>query len=83
MRAITRITGVSINTVTKLLVDAGEACAAYHDEHVRGIQAKRIQCDESPMLHIEGFSTEAEAQAWIANDSVAWFAKLADAHARM
>nr|VFJ59195.1 MAG: DDE domain-containing protein [Candidatus Kentron sp. FM]VFJ60311.1 MAG: DDE domain-containing protein [Candidatus Kentron sp. FM]VFK12527.1 MAG: DDE domain-containing protein [Candidatus Kentron sp. FM] len=46
MRAISRITGVSINTVTKLLVDAGEACAAYHDEHVRNVSAKNIQCDE-------------------------------------
>src|SRR5579863_4584109 len=42
MRAITRITGVSINTVTKLLEDAGEACAAYHDEHVRNVKAKRV-----------------------------------------
>lgn len=46
MRSISRVVGVSINTVTKLLVDAGEACAAYHDEHVRGVQAKRVQCDE-------------------------------------
>src|SRR3954468_20411385 len=46
MRAIERITGVSINTVTKLLIDAGKACDAYHDEHVRGVQATRIQCDE-------------------------------------
>jgi IS1 family transposase len=46
MRAIERITGVSINTVTKLLVDAGKACDAYHDEHVRGVKATRIQCDE-------------------------------------
>jgi len=46
MRAISRIAGVSINTVTKLLVDAGEACAAYHDENVRNVKAKRIQCDE-------------------------------------
>ena len=47
MRAITRITGVSINTVTKLLNDAGHACAAYHDEHVRGIRGhRRVECDE-------------------------------------
>jgi transposase-like protein len=46
MRAITRVTGVSLNTVTKLLVDAGKACAAHHDEHVRGVKATRIQCDE-------------------------------------
>ncbi len=46
MRSISRVVGVSINTVSKLLVDAGEACAAYHDEHVRGVKASRIQCDE-------------------------------------
>ena len=36
LRAISRNTDASINTVTKLLVAAGTACAAYHDEHVRG-----------------------------------------------
>jgi IS1 family transposase len=46
MRSISRVVGVSINTVTKLLVDAGKVCAAYHDEHVRNVKAKRIQVDE-------------------------------------
>jgi transposase len=46
MRAITRLTGASKNTVAKLLKDAGEACIAYHDEHVRSLKCKRIQCDE-------------------------------------
>ena len=46
LRAISRNTGASINTVTKLLVAAGTACAAYHDEHVRGVPAKRVQADE-------------------------------------
>ena len=47
MRSITRITGVSINTVAKLLNDAGDACVAYHDEHVCGIRGhRRIECDE-------------------------------------
>jgi IS1 family transposase len=46
MRAITRITGVSLNTVTKLLINAGKACDAYHNEHVRGVKATRVQCDE-------------------------------------
>ncbi len=32
--------------MTKLLIDAGKACWAYHDEHVRGVKATRIQCDE-------------------------------------
>lgn len=46
IRAVTRLTGVSKNTVTKLLTDAGKACAAYHDEHVRNVEAKRVQVDE-------------------------------------
>lgn len=46
MRSISRVVGVSINTVTKLLVDAGNACAVYHDEHVRNLTCHRIQCDE-------------------------------------
>ena len=46
MRSISRVTGVSINTVTKLLVDAGEACAVYHDETVRNVRASKVQCDE-------------------------------------
>jgi IS1 family transposase len=46
MRSISRIADVSINTVTKLLVDAGEACAAYHNDHVKGLTVKRIQADE-------------------------------------
>jgi IS1 family transposase len=46
MRSISRVADVSINTVSKLLVDAGKACAAFHDEQVRGVTSKRIQCDE-------------------------------------
>jgi hypothetical protein len=46
MRSVSRITGVSINTVSKLLIDAGLACAAFHDATVRGVAAKAVQCDE-------------------------------------
>lgn len=46
MRSISRVADVSINTVTKLLVDAGTACAIFHDEKVRDVKAKRVQCDE-------------------------------------
>jgi IS1 family transposase len=46
LRSISRVCGVSINTVTKLLVDAGMACAAFHDEMVRNVAAKRVQADE-------------------------------------
>lgn len=46
MRSISRVVDVSINTVSKLLEDAGKACATYHDANVRGVSAKRVQCDE-------------------------------------
>jgi IS1 family transposase len=46
MRSISRVCDVSINTVSKILVDAGQVCAAYHDQYVRGLTCKRVQCDE-------------------------------------
>lgn len=46
IRAVTRITGASKNTVSKLLVEAGHACLAYHDKHVRNLKSERVQVDE-------------------------------------
>jgi IS1 family transposase len=46
LRATSRIVGCSINTVTKLLLDVGEACAAYQDEHLRDLPCRTIECDE-------------------------------------
>ena len=42
MRSISRTVGVSINTVTKLLVQASEASAACHDETVRNVKPSHI-----------------------------------------
>ena len=46
MRATARLAEVSFNTVAKLLIDGGKACAELHDELVQGVTASRIQCDE-------------------------------------
>jgi hypothetical protein len=46
MRSISRLCDVSINTVSKLLVEAGKFCAGFHDEKVRMVEAKRVQVDE-------------------------------------
>ncbi len=46
MRSVSRIADVSINTVSKLLREAGEACEAFHNEAVHAVHAKRVQCDE-------------------------------------
>lgn len=46
IRAISRMTGASKNTIVKLLADAGEACLAYQDKALRGLPCKRLQVDE-------------------------------------
>lgn len=46
LRATSRVCDVSINTVTKLLVEVGRACEKFHDETVIGVKSKRIEADE-------------------------------------
>ena len=46
LRSISRVADVSINTVTKLLMDAGEAAIDLHDRLVRDVKASKVQCDE-------------------------------------
>lgn len=46
VRSTVRLTGVAKNTVQKLVLDLGAACAGYMDEHLRNLPCKRVQCDE-------------------------------------
>ncbi|WP_188663344.1 DDE-type integrase/transposase/recombinase [Arenimonas soli] len=46
LRAASRLADCSINTVTKLLVDVGMACAEYQDRELRNLSCQRVQCDE-------------------------------------
>jgi IS1 family transposase len=46
IRAITRLTGVSKTTVSKLVVDAGQAAAWYQDRVFQSLTCKRLQVDE-------------------------------------
>lgn len=46
IRSTVRMTGVSKDAVSRLLVSMGCACADFHNERVRGITTKRVQCDE-------------------------------------
>ncbi len=46
LRATSRLVDVSINTVTKLLVDVGQACLKFHSSTVVQVRAQRVQCDE-------------------------------------
>ena len=46
IRSTVRMTGVSKNTISKLLVEIGAACSDYLDKHLVNLNSKRIQCDE-------------------------------------
>ena len=46
IRATARLSDVSKNTVAKLLRNAGQVCAAYQDEALRGLNCGRIDVDE-------------------------------------
>jgi IS1 family transposase len=46
IRATARMVGVSKDTVMKLLVDLGRACAEYQDRTFRNLTCRRLQCDE-------------------------------------
>lgn len=42
IRAISRMTGASKNTIVKLLADAGQACSEYQDRKLRSLPCKRV-----------------------------------------
>lgn len=46
MCSTSRIAGVSINTVSKLLVDTGNACSKFHDKTIRNVKAERVEGEE-------------------------------------
>ena len=80
IRAVTRLTGASKNTVTKLLVDAGRASAAYQDRVLRNLPCKRVQVDEiwSFVYAKAGHVASAKAAPIDSGDVWTWTAICAD-----
>lgn len=80
MRSISRVCDVSINTVSKLLVDMGKFCAGFHDENVRNVHSKRVQVDEiwsftaAKQKNVEGMKKPVDG----AGDTWTWTALDAD-----
>ena len=70
IRATCRMTGFAKNTVTKLLVDMGAACFKIHDGMVRGLQCKRVQCDEiwsfvgAKMKNVKEENADKQGDVW-------------------
>jgi IS1 family transposase len=76
IRSIVRMTGVSKNTIIKLLVDAGEAFSAYQDRTFRNLPCKRLQLDEiwSFVYAKEANAPEVKKLAGEAGDVWTWTA---------
>jgi hypothetical protein len=83
IRAITRVTGASKNTVAKLLVDAGKVCWAYHDANVRNVTAKRVQVDEIWSFTYAKQKNVATAKAAPADAGDTWTWTAIDADSKM
>ena len=70
IRATVRMTGVAKNTIAKLLVDLGRACAEYQDEHLRNLPCRRVQCDEiwsfvgAKQKNVPDFKAEEWGDVW-------------------
>jgi IS1 family transposase len=77
IRSTVRITGASKNTITKLLVEVGEACDAYQNKHLVNLKCHRVQVDEiwsfvySKQKNVpEGMKGEAgDVWTWTAMDA--------------
>jgi IS1 family transposase len=80
LRAISRLTGASKNTLAKLLEDAGKAFDAYQDKTLRGLTCKRIQVDEIwAFVHCKAKNVAtAKAPPKEAGDCWTWLAIDAD-----
>jgi IS1 family transposase len=75
IRATVRMIGAAKNTVTKLLVDLGRACAKYQDRTLRNLPCKLIQCDEIwSFIGAKGKSTSEERKARAWRDIWTWVA---------
>jgi IS1 family transposase len=80
IRSTVRMTGVAKNTVRKLLLELGEACARYQDETMRNLKCQRLQCDEiwSFVYAKEKNVTQAMAETQVAGSVWTWTAIDAD-----
>lgn len=79
IRATVRVTGAAKNTITKLLLDLGEACSVYMNEVMVDLPCQRLECDEIwSFVHAKAKDVPVERQGepgigdvwtWVALDS--------------
>src|SRR5947209_15673876 len=79
LRSCSRLADVSLNTVTKLLVDFGAACERFHNGRVKNVHVRRLQADEIWCFvgaKAKNVTPEQKAQGW--GDVWTWTAIDAD-----
>lgn len=79
LRAAARLADVSLNTVTKLLVDVGAACEIYQLTTLVNLPCKKIQCDEiwsfvgkkesNVLPNRKGVFGQGDVYTWVAIDA--------------
>ncbi len=78
LRATSRMADVSINTVTKLLMDVAAAAYEYHDKAMRDVRCTRVQCKEiwcfvgaeaKRFASVKGQESWGEVWTWTAIDA--------------
>ena len=78
IRGCCRIADVSKNTVTKLLVEVGQACQQFHDDMVVNVKTRRVECDETWSFVYAKQKNAAKTGNPEAGDSWIWVALDAD-----
>ena len=79
INATSRMTGVSNNTVLKLLRDIGPACDKYHNTHVRNLKSQRVQADEIwSFVHAKQKNVPEDKRGFGVGDVWTWTAIDAD-----
>jgi IS1 family transposase len=79
LRSCARMANVSLNTVTKLLVDIGSACERFHNDNVRNVRVRRLQCDEVwSFVGSKERTTTPEKKAERCGDAWTWIGLDAD-----
>ena len=79
IRATSRLTGASKNTIIRLLLALGKACKGYQDQWIVGLKSRIIQCDEiwafvackakNVPEHLQGVRGVGDVWTWTAIDA--------------
>jgi hypothetical protein len=83
MRSTVRLTGVAKKTLSRILVETGEACAAFHDKIMRNLPCKVIQELTGTHLPAIGGQLEPILPPWLPSSILHFQSSFATASPRV